>query len=307
MVPGVEARAGGPPARFDSWQPAPAPLERALTGGLVYLRAPGSEMVRVPASRFVMGSTPLEVLGAVLDCTREPLGDHLRCSQLLFSDEMSAHPVLLSAYWLDRTEVTVRDYARCVKLGRCRAIDYAAGKLRFAREDYPVTFVSWDDARAYCRFRGARLPTEAEWERAARGVEGRRFPWGNIYNSRVSNHGRLGWAPTDLRDGFAELAPVGSFPAGKTPEGFLDLAGNVAEWVEDRYASPYPPEPATDPGGPSAATGGGGERVVRGGSYESGVPWLRGAARGAVDPSLRRPTIGFRCARSASRRSPAAP
>ncbi len=299
--------ADAPRAGFDPWSHEGGPAERALTGGVVQLREPRSTMILVPASSFVMGSTPIDVLSAVLDCTHEPLGDPLRCNQLMFSDEMPEHRVRLSAYWLDRTEVTVRAYRRCAAMGRCRPIAYRAGARRFDKPDYPVSLVSWDDARAYCHFRGARLPTEAEWERAARGIARRRFPWGTLYNSHASNHGRLSWSPTDARDGFAELAPVGSFPAGRTPDGFLDLAGNVAEWVEDRYQASYPPGQAVDPRGPTLAAGTTGERVVRGGSYESGVAWLRGAARAAVDPGARRPWIGFRCARSATPRPPAAP
>jgi formylglycine-generating enzyme required for sulfatase activity len=154
-----------------------------------------------------------------------------------------------------------------------------------------VTFVNYDDAEAYCRFRGARLPTEAEYERAARGVSGRIYPWGTLYNARASNHGQLAALPNDPADGYAELAPVGVFPAGKTPEGVLDLAGNVAEWVADTYRERY-----GDPRTPA----GGAERVVRGGSFESAAPFLRGAARRGVARGTVSPTIGFRCARSAA-------
>jgi formylglycine-generating enzyme required for sulfatase activity len=293
-VPAARAEQRTRSVGIDPFGSSLEPRERALPGGVVALRSPGSRMIRVPRSVFEMGSTPEDVLEAVADCAREPLGH--RCKEEMFSDEQPKHRVTLSSYWLDRTEVTVADYARCVALRRCRAIPFEHGARRFDRPSFPASFVRLRDARAYCRFRGARLPTEAEFERAARGVRGRRYPWGQLYNSRAANHGRLGLDSTDVRDGFAELAPVGSFPSGRTPEGFLDLAGNVAEWVSDRYAPSYPAGPATDPQGPDASAASLGY-VVRGGHFSSASPWLRGASRSSGDPDARSPTIGFRCAK----------
>jgi sulfatase modifying factor 1 len=269
--------------------------ERALPGGVVALRSPGSLMIKVQRSTFSMGSSLEDVLDAVSECSREPLGK--RCREEMFSDELSAHRVTLSAYWLDRTEVTVRDYARCVALRRCRPIPFAEGGKRFDRPRYPATLVRHADAEAYCKFRGARLPTEAEFERAARGTRGRRYPWGDFANSHAANHGRLGLDRTDAGDGFRELAPVGSFPSGRTPDGFLDLAGNAAEWSRDRYNAGYAEAPVTDPTGPGVGAGSG-AYVVRGGHYGSGSAWLRGAARSSADPETRTPMLGFRCARS---------
>ncbi len=271
------------------------PAEVALSGGIAFLRAPGSTAIKVRASAFRMGSTIPDILEAVADCAREPLGH--RCREELFSDELHAHTVRLSAYWLDRHEVTVEAYRRCVALRRCRPAPFAAGGKRFDKPRYPMTLVSWQDARRYCKFRGARLPTEAEFERAARGTERRRYPWGNLWNRRVANHGRLGLDASDASDGFAELAPVGSFPNGRTPDGFMDLGGNVAEWVHDYYATSYPEQAEQNPKGPSLASATS-DRVVRGGSHSSGAPWLRGAARGHSDPAKRSPMVGFRCARS---------
>jgi sulfatase modifying factor 1 len=262
------------------------------------LRGPVSGMLRVPAGSFVMGSSGEDVLGALLDCQREPRATE--CDPSAFGNEGPSRTVRLSAYWLDRTEVTVRDYARCVALGKCAGLPFAEGARRFERPDYPATLVTWDEARDYCAFRGARLPTEAEFERAARGPSGRKYPWGNLYSAHASNHGKFSFDASDATDGFAELAGVGSFPEGRTPEGFLDLAGNVSEWTSDRYAPTYSETDLVDPRGP-AVSGSSPERVVRGGSYESAAPWLRGAARVAMDPSTRRPTIGFRCARPAAR------
>jgi formylglycine-generating enzyme len=294
LAPGSVAAASGSRGAIEPWSVGAGPRERAATGGVRALRAPASRMILVPRSSFVMGSTAPDILDAVVLCAR----GGQRCREVLFADELPQRRVSLAAYWLDRTEVTVAAYQRCVELGRCRAVPYSEGAERFAHPSYPVSLVSHEDARAYCAFRGARLPTEAEWERAARGPNGRRFPWGNLYNSRAANHGRLGLVRTDDRDGYVELAPVGAFPQGRTPEGFLDLAGNVAEWVSDYYAPGYPDRPETNPKGPPPGSVGT-SRVVRGGSYEDPAAWLRGAARREADPSTRRPSVGFRCAKNA--------
>jgi len=259
-----------------------------------------------------MGSSEEDVLEATLECQRDgaaagPAPTQRRawpgCREEVFTVELGRHRVRLSAYWLDRTEVTVAAYARCVALRRCQPPPFAQGARRFDKPTYPVGLVTWQQAAAYCQHRGARLPTEAEFERAARGVVRRKYPWGNLYNSRASNHGRAGWARSDARDGFAELAPVSSFPAGRTPDGLLDLAGNVAEWVKDNFAPGYPAATVVDPQGPPAASRGLGVRakVIRGGNYRSPAPLLRGAARIPADPTARTPGIGFRCARSGAR------
>lgn len=265
--------------------------------GVLTLRAPASAMILVPASQFTMGSSGEEILAALVDCQREPGGQ--QCEAALFSDEAPLRTITLSAYWLDRTEVTMEAYARCAATARCRPLPLSGRAERFAKPGYPASLVTWEEAREYCSFRGARLPTEAEFERAARGPVGRTYPWGNLYHSHAANHGRLAWDATDGSDGAVELAQVGSFPSGRTPEGFLDLAGNVGEWVADRYAPEYVAGDVVDPQGPSAAVASP-ARVVRGGGYESAAPWLRGAARAAVEPTTRRPWIGFRCARSAA-------
>jgi formylglycine-generating enzyme required for sulfatase activity len=116
-----------------------------------------------------------------------------------------------------------------------------------------------------------------------------------VFNAKILNHGRVAIDPLDDKDGHLELAPVGSYPQGRTPEGLDDMAGNVEEWVADWYAQAYPEDDATDPRGPSI----GDERVVRGGSFRDGRAWLRTTARGHDLPSARRAWRGFRCARSA--------
>jgi formylglycine-generating enzyme required for sulfatase activity len=253
------------------------------------LRSDGPLMVRIAAGAVVIGSTPEEVLAAAAQCTREPLSH--RCSEQTFANELGRRTIRLPSFWIDRTEVRVADYARCVAAGACAPAGYAAGAQRFEQPDYPVTFVRHVDARNYCIFRGARLPSEAEYERAARGAQGRAYPWGDLYNAHVCNHGRLALMPNEENDGFAELAPVGSYPDGSTPDGLLDLSGNVAEWQADAYRERYQDPPPDDTEGA--------RRVVRGGSFVSGAAWLRGAARDSAPPDTQRPDLGFRCARSA--------
>lgn len=258
--------------------------------GRVVLRAPGSPRVLLRGGVFRMGSDIPEVALAQAMCRLEPL--ERECDASVFADEMIAHDVMLSDFWIDRTEVAVAAYQRCVDAGACATPGHAGARAWNSRPDLPVTLVSWYDADGYCRWVGGRLPTEAEWERAARGLNGRVFPWGDLYNPKICNHGRFAPVPLDDRDGFAELAPIASFPQGRTPEGIDDLAGNVEEWVSDWYAPAYPEADLVDPTGP----GTGDRKVVRGGSFQAGRAWLRSAARGKDLPSARRAWRGFRCA-----------
>jgi formylglycine-generating enzyme required for sulfatase activity len=269
--------------------PAPTPpVEHALTGGLATLRAPASTMLRVARGRFVLGSTPAQVLEAVQSCGGDPLA--YRCNERTFSNELPQQIVQGDAFYLDRTEVSVAAYDRCVAAGACAPRSLEGGARRFARPELPVTLVSFSDAEAYCRFRGARLPSEAEFERAARGTNGRRYPWGERFHGRRANHGRLGLDASDASDGFSELAPIASFPSGQTPNGLLDLAGNAAEWTSSAYAESHavPPSP-----------GWAGARVIRGGHFGSPGAWLRGAARSPLGPDEARVYVGFRCAANA--------
>jgi formylglycine-generating enzyme required for sulfatase activity len=286
------ALAASPPRRR-AQPPLPSlPAAEARTeGGVAVLRAPGPDAVLIRGGVFIMGSNELEIAQALAVCRREPRRDD--CAEEMFAVEYAPHEVDVDAYWIDRTEVTVARFQQCVAAGRCASPP--GGSERPAPPDHPITMVSWSDAATFCAWVGGRLPTEAEWERAARGARGRVYPWGNVYNPFLSNHGRFGLYELDGADGFLEVAPVGSFPDGRTPEGIDDLAGNAQEWVADWFAPEYSKASAQNPHGPDV----GEERVVRGGGYGSPRPFLRGASRWKAPPWARRSWMGFRCARSA--------
>lgn len=203
------------------------------------------------------------------------------------ADARPLHPVYLSAYWIDAHGVTNADYRRCVDRGGC-----VPPKVRQAFDDseldaHPVTNVTWMQARAYCEWLEKRLPTEAEWEKAARGTDGRRYPWGN--GDEVIQQGRLHLGnPSANGDD-----PAGAPSVFLSPYGVFGMVGMVSEWVKDWYAEDfYPTSPSRDPQGPLRGT----FRVLRGGSWMERPIELRTSYRAWDEMTYWGPTLGFRCA-----------
>jgi formylglycine-generating enzyme required for sulfatase activity len=236
---------------------------------------PRTDVVLVAAGEFAMG------------CNAEA---DKRCQK----DELPARKVSLAVFQIDRLEVTVAKYAACVKAGRCSTDGLTDSELcnwgKADRTDHPVNCVDWNEASSYCQWAGMRLPTEAEWEKAARGDQAPVYPWGNTEPScRVA-------IMDDGGDGCARDStwPVGSRPGGASPYGALDMAGNVWEWVADRFEeSYYAHAPSQNPPGPE----GGMERSVRGGSWLSNdTADLRASERHASPMGYRNYNLGFRCA-----------
>jgi formylglycine-generating enzyme required for sulfatase activity/tRNA A-37 threonylcarbamoyl transferase component Bud32 len=246
------------------------------------------------------------------------------------ANERPQHTVTLSTYCIDRTEVTVKDYDHCVRAKGC-PISPPTRNLpdgeeatvwapycnnREDRPEHPINCVDWNQAAAYCHWIGKRLPTEAEWEYAARGNDGRLYPWGNaLPNSRLLNACgseciemgkrelneilRPNHALYIENDGYETTAPVGSYPGDASPFGVLDLGGNVSEWTADWYDK-YPADSEIDPKGPISGT----KRVTRGGNWFFGFEGLvRATTRIPDDPNQRRVRLGFRCARDLISRS----
>ncbi len=234
--------------------------------------------VFVPAGDFIMGSD---------DETER-------------SSEFLDHPVYVDAFWIDKTEVTNLQYQQCVAAGVCtppaeysnkRGTDYEKEPYYDSDEykDYPVNFVNWFQAGEYCAWAGRRLPTEAEWEKAARGTDGRLYPWGNEEPSfRLLNFkGKLGQASL-----IRGTTKVGSYKKGASPYGALDMAGNVSEWVADIYDK-YPYDKLSEQ---SQGLQDDNIRIVRGGHWETYDYHIPSFDRSMEEPGFSSALIGFRCA-----------
>lgn len=232
------------------------------------------KMVFVPAGEFSMGSET---------------GD---------ADESPVHSVYLVAFYIDMFEVTNAQYRLCVDAGACSPPVKTGSFTRDsyyenpAFDDFPVMYVNWDMAQGYCAWRGMGLPSEAQWEKAARGSDGRTYPWGEGIDCQRANYYRQ--AGTDFIACVGDTARVGSYESGQSPYGAYDLTGNVWEWVADWYdASYYRNSPSSNPPGPDT----GRARVVRGGAWQFSDFSVRAARRYWFNPSNALENVGFRCAR----------
>ena len=248
--------------------PVIPPTFEPSAGDVQFSTMDGAAMVYVPKGEFMMG------------------GSYVVPEYI--------HSVNLSAFWMDKFEVTNEQYARCVKAGACPPPASSKSYDDPAFKDHPVIYVDWDAAKNYCTWAGRRLPTEAEWEKAARGIDKRTFPqkafpWGSAISCEYANY--------DGNKCVGGTTPVGSYPEGVSPYGALDMAGNVWEWVSDWYDENYYTlnNPPTNPQGPST----GEHKVLRGGSWISTWNYLRVTDRWRNLPSYTSDFIGFRCAMSA--------
>jgi len=236
----------------------------------------GVTMRLVPAGKFSMGSEN-------------------------YNREKPIHIVDLDAFYIDKYEVTNAAYKACVDEGECDPPKHTSsythdsyyGNSQF--DDSPVIYVDWNQANAYCEWRGASLPTEAQWEKAARGDDGRTYPWGNTFNGTNVNfcdtNCSIDDADKNVDDGYADTAPVGSYESGKSPYGIYDMAGNVWEWVADWFDA-YPGNTVSND------FYGTKYRVLRGGSWARSDDLVRSALRVWDSPVINFNDIGFRCARS---------
>ncbi len=242
------------------------------------------DMVRVPAGEFLMGS-------------------NRKVDRSAYPPEFPQRRVSLDAFEIDKFEVTAVQFLRFVLAdGRPPLVDwkYDGGNFQEAMADHPVMHVTWFDAEAYCRWAGKRLPTEAEWEKAARGEDGRLFPWGNqTAGLSRANFGRTGLSGP-VRDRperlllYPPIISVDKYDNAVSPYGVFQLAGNVAEWVADWYdPNYYKSAPDRNPKGPEKGT----QKAFRGGGWIDSTPQVRVAQRNGGDPDMKMNWLGFRCAR----------
>ena len=220
---------------------------------------------------------------------RIPAGEFVRGNANGFPDERFEKTIYLDEFYIDQHEVTNRQYSQCVEAGRCtlprlpRSVNFGRYYAESSFGNFPVIWVSWNDAADYCSFVGKRLLTEAEWEKAARGGQPQIYPWGD---AEPTNQANFDYARRDV-------APTGSFPLDVSPYGVEDMAGNVREWVSDWYQwDYYPNAPTQNPPGPATGV----TRVLRGGSWNDAPLYLRSTVRKNFLPESFDSNLGFRCA-----------
>jgi formylglycine-generating enzyme required for sulfatase activity len=303
---------------------------------VVRVESPRGAEVRVPAGRFLMGPDPDAIAAAHAQCNMlfPASTGHTQAGQRVsFCDDyyddlskMEPRAVFLDAFLIDRHEVVVSDYRRCVAAGACELDPLVAGDERYIRDEWPMVNVTWDEAATFCRWRGGRLPTEAEWERAARGDDpSATWPWGELEQPKDFNHGQarahamrqIERAPStvpvqffgdpDVSDGATLLAPPGTYVWGESPFGTRDQAGNVAEWTADAFVATdtvrgYQGLEAINPRRDTSSASA--PRVVRGGSWRQPTfiakSNLRDPFNVLYEANRRFSHVGFRCVRSAS-------
>jgi len=236
-------------------------------------------MVLIPEGAFEMGSRrSLRELDpvAIFQADRHMLGP-----------EDPAHEVILDAYYIDLYEVANADYKKYLEATRTTTLPRYWEDTNFNQPTQPVVGVTWKEAQVFCQWKNKRLPTEAEWEKAARGKRPVKYPWGNEEPDKT----RL-----NFNNHIGKTAPVGSYPTGKSDYGVFDLSGNVAEWVKDwHFPEYYLFSPKENPPGPEK----GHYKIIRGGNWKNNAEDVRLTYRNATVPKARSKTVGFRCAADA--------
>jgi formylglycine-generating enzyme required for sulfatase activity len=267
-------------------------MKEPTIGTTIISPVDGMQMVFVPAGEFLMGAS----------------------DDLAFPEEKPQHTVYLDAFWIDQTEVTNSMFAAFLNSwgneqeggatwlndanGEGHLINSVGGwQVESGYESHPVVEVTWFGARAYCQWAGRQLPTEAQWEKAARGTDDRIYPWGNSPTSgELGNFADVNssyeWSDDTIDDGYELTSPVGFYVDGASPYGALDMAGNVWEWVADWYDEAfYQYSPIENPAGPQNGV----SRLIRGGSFGSNLTYIRSTNRYWAAPDVTTNSTGFRC------------
>ncbi len=278
--------------------PKPAPKPVVVPFGLV----------KVPGGPFTRGSDEAARERARRLC-RQTYARPRRCKEAWFDAEAPARKITVNTFHIDQYEVTNQAYLKCVLAKKCQAPQYSKCNVFDAKggkrvdggevskalraPGAPVVCVSWEQADAFCRWSGGRLPTEAEWEKAARGDQDTRdFPWGDDWEPRKLNWGEA--QGMGVVDGYASVSPVGAFESGVSPYEVHDMAGNVWEWVADWYSADYyESSPEVNPVNTKAAA----HKVLRGGAWSFAGNGARVSFRHSASPQLVQDAVGFRCVR----------